>query len=396
MPSPPSPRIKSFIPPSSTPSSPLIETITTMSYNATTTSTTSSLSSSIVDDTSRPSSTRPEAGWGSPSPAPDSFPPVSLATVLTPIHSVTIPLYAHTLRDDFPDARDIKKLSDYLRSTAFALSIDSFLDIGSPLYTLRRAYLKNSHLRLMSTNISPSPQQTVLSCLVREVYLEIEGSLVMAMYQLGMVEFLEDIDRYMLELSRRNSPDSSASFVTALSSRTTSSSNVSASSSPLLSDEERVLQCIESWWTGGHAQVPLPSTHPRYHQACHSCHRLGHYRNSCPVYQCPSCTRWAPGHNPNRCPLRRRPIPHSPSDSSPATSRQLSGSSRHSPVPTPPPRRSHSPYPRPYRPRNRNRSPISDQDDIDLYEDISGDGVIDSVGWSNITGSPCGSDSGYF
>ena len=365
-----------------------------MSYNAPTTSSPSSLTSSIVDDTSRPSSTRPEAGWGSPSPAPDSFPPISLATIPTPIHSVTIPLYAHTLRDDFPDSQDIKKLSEYLRSPAFALSIDSFLDIGSPLFALRRAYLKNSHLRLMSTNISPSPQQTVLSRLIREVYLEIEGSLVMAMYQLGMLEFLEDIDRYMLELSRRNSPDSSSSFVTALSTRT-SSSNISASSSPLMSDEERVLQRVESWWTGGHSQVPLPSTHPRYHQACHSCHRLGHYRNNCPVYQCPHCTRWAPGHNPNRCPLRRQ-TPQSSSSSSPTTSRRSSGSSRRSPIPTPPPRRSHSPYPRPWRPRNRNCSPISCQDDIDLYEDISGDGIIDSVGWSNITGSPCGSESGYF
>ena len=395
MPSPPSLRIKSFTPLSSTPNLSLIET-TTMSYDATTISSTSSLSSSIVDDTSRPLSTRPEAGWGSPSPTPDSFPPVSLATVLTPIHSVTIPLYAHTLHNNFPNARDIKKLSDYLPSPAFTLFIDSFLDIGSPLYALRRAYLKNSHLCLMSTNISPSPQQTVLSCLIREVYLEIEGSLVMAMYQLGMLEFLEDIDRYMLELSHRNSPDSSSSFVTALSTRTSSSTNISASSSPLVSDEERVLQRVESWWTGGNSQVPLPSTHPRYHQACHSCHRLGHYRNQCPVYQCPSCTCWSPGHNPNRFPLRRRPIPHSPSDSSPATSRRSSGSSRRSPVPTPPPHRSHSPYPRPYRPRNRNHSPISDQDDLDVYEDISGDGVIDSVGWSNITGSPCGSDSGYF
>ena len=155
---------------------------------------------------------------------------------------MTVPLYAHTLRDDFPNARDIKKLSDYLRSPAFALSIDSFLDIGSPLYALRHAYLKNSHLCLMSTNLSPSPQQTLLSRLVREVYLEVEGSLVMAMYQLGMLEFLEDIDRYMLELSQRNSPGSSSSFVTALSTQTTSSSNISASSSPIASEEERVLQ----------------------------------------------------------------------------------------------------------------------------------------------------------
>ena len=395
MPTPPSLHIKDSTPPSSAPNLSLIETTTIMSYNATTVSSPSSLSSSIVDDTSRPLSTRPEAGWGSPSPAPDSFPPITLATVPTSIHSVTIPLYAHTLRDDFPDSQDIKKLSDYLRSPAFTLSIDSFLDISSPLYALHRAYLKNSHPRLMSTNVSPSPQQTVLSRLIREVYLEIEGSLVMAMYQLGMLEFLEDIDRYMLELSRRNSPDSSSSFVTALSTRT-SSSNISASSSPLVSDEERVLQRVESWWTGGNAQVPLPSTHPRYHQACHSCHRLGHYRNQCPVYQCPSCTCWAPGHNPNRCPLHRRPIPRSPTDSSPTTSRRSSGSSRRSPVPTPPPHHSHSPYPQPYRPHNRNHSPISDQDDIDVYEDISGDGVIDSVGWSNITGSPCGSELGYF
>ena len=241
MPSPLSPCIRSFTPPSSTPNLSLTETIT-MSYDATSVSSPSPLSSSIVDDTSRPLSTRPEAGWGSPSPAPDSFPPISLATVPTPIHSVTIPLYTHTLHDDFPDSRDIKKLSDYLHSPAFALSIDSFLDIGSPLYALWCAYLKNSHLRLMSTNISPSPQQTVLSRLIQEVYLEIEGSLVMAMYQLGMLEFLEDIDRYMLELSRRNSSDSSSSFITTLSTCTTSSSNISASSSPLMSDEERVLQ----------------------------------------------------------------------------------------------------------------------------------------------------------
>ena len=135
MPSPPSLRIKSFIPlPSTLNLSPPRTTI--MSFDATTVSSPSSLSPSIVDDTSQPLSTRPKAGWGSPSPTPDSFPPISLATVLTPIYSVTIPLYAHTLRDDFPDACDIKKLSNYLHSLAFALSINSFLNIGSPLYAL--------------------------------------------------------------------------------------------------------------------------------------------------------------------------------------------------------------------------------------------------------------------
>ena len=155
MPRPPSPRIRSFTPPSSALNHSLATT-TTMSYNAPTPSSPSSLTSSIIDDTSRPSSTQPEAGWGSPSPVPDSFPPVSLATIPTPIHSVTIPLYAHTLRDDFPDSQDIKKLSDYLRSPVFALSIDSFLDIGSPLYALRCAYLKTpTYVSCLPTSLLP-------------------------------------------------------------------------------------------------------------------------------------------------------------------------------------------------------------------------------------------------
>ena len=107
MPSPLSPCIRSFTPPSSAPNLSLTETIT-MSYDATSISSPSPLSSSIVDDTSQSSSTRPKAGWGSPSPAPDSFPPISLATIPTPIHSVTIPLYAHSLCDDFPDSQDIR------------------------------------------------------------------------------------------------------------------------------------------------------------------------------------------------------------------------------------------------------------------------------------------------
>ena len=131
MPSPPSPCIRSSIPPSFPPSSPLTETIITMSYDATSTSSPSPLSSSIVDDTSRPSSTRPKAGWGSPSPAPDSFPPVSLATVLTPIHSVTIPLYAHTLRDDFPDARCRDSYVSVLIFHLFYLSPDCLTVIHS-------------------------------------------------------------------------------------------------------------------------------------------------------------------------------------------------------------------------------------------------------------------------
>ena len=155
MPSPPSLHIKPYNPLPFPPISLSLNTIT-MSNNATTLSTISSLSSSIVDDPSHPLSTRLEAGWGSPSPLPDSFPPVSLATMATPIHSVTIPLYAHTLRDDFPNACNIKKLSDYLRSPAFTLSIDSFLTLV-PLYMLLNALTSKTPISTSCPPTSPLP-----------------------------------------------------------------------------------------------------------------------------------------------------------------------------------------------------------------------------------------------
>ena len=78
----------------------------------------------------------------------------------------------------------------------------------------------------------------------------------------------------------------------------------------------------------------MPS-HSKYSDACFQCHRLGHLRMNCPVYQCPLCLHWDPGHAQMCCPLRRRsPPPTSSSSTSPASRHSASSEQPHT-VPPP-------------------------------------------------------------
>ena len=55
--------------------------------------------------------------------------------------------------------------------------------------------------------------------------------------------------------------------------------------------------------------MPLLPSHLKYHDACFQCHRMGHIQMNCPIYQCPLCLHWAPGHTQMCCPLRRDSAP---------------------------------------------------------------------------------------
>ena len=118
------------------------------------------------------------------------------------------------------------------------------------------------------------------------------------LYQLRMLEFLEDLDRYLAELHH-----------------TFTNSSSSASSSPLDPHELTVMEWIKSHWTGQDGTIPLPSTHACYHEACYQCCCLGHIRVNCHFYQCPTCLRWAPGHLMARYPLCHCSSPPSSSSS---------------------------------------------------------------------------------
>jgi hypothetical protein len=290
-----------------------------------TTSTVSTVSS--ISDTSRFSS-----------PPEIIFSPLALASERKGIQSVDVPLYANRLRDDFPSAADVQQITKYLRDKAFALPFDAFLDVGSRLYALRQAFLQNSCLLPLLSGMPPlsfSRRGTT------EIIHDVKGSLIITMYQLGMLEFLQDIDRYIRELAEAHSPPSSEYE------STVSICSISASSSPLNSDEEKVFLQIESMWTGGHGMVPLPTYHPHYNDSCHHCHHLGHFRPTCPFYQCPHCMEWKPGHPQSNCPKRcRTTLAPSPSTSA-SSSNRSAGSSRQAARQVPSPRR-RGPYQRPY------------------------------------------------
>ena len=163
-----------------------------------------------------------------------------------------------------------------------ATALDSCLDLRSPFYALYQAFLQISRLHSLLQGPLPNPRTQVLTSIERNV----EVSLLTMLYQLIMLEFLEDLDRYLAELHCSST-----------------NSSPSASSLPLNSHELTVMEWIESHWTSGDGTVPLPSIHACYHKACYQCHCLGHTQVNCHFYQCPTCLRWAPGHLMAHCPL---------------------------------------------------------------------------------------------
>ena len=77
------------------------------------------------------------------------------------------------------------------------------------------------------------------------------------MHQLGMTDFVIDLDRYLKEL---------ASTQNLIEKATTASKNStpSASSSPLTKEEEVALTHTEIWWTGSNHDASLATTKPTF------------------------------------------------------------------------------------------------------------------------------------
>ena len=74
------------------------------------------------------------------------------------------------------------------------------------------------------------------------------------MHQLGMTDFVINLDRYLKELATRQNLVEEAAA-------TSKNSTPSASSSPLTKEEETVLECTEIWWTGSNHDASLSHDH---------------------------------------------------------------------------------------------------------------------------------------
>ena len=159
----------------------------------------------------------------------------------------------------------------------------------SPLYALYKAFLQCHRLTTLVSTNTTNAHHALYKQILYSIHKELEEDLFLAMYQLGMPVFTDDVEWYCRELS-------DASPTLALNTPTASSSS--------LSDEElQAIECSEAHWTGNFRRTPLSPNHPRYDEACFHCHRLEHIRINCQFYICPTCLHNVPDHIQNRCPL---------------------------------------------------------------------------------------------
>ena len=163
--------------------------------------------------------------------------------------------------------------------------------MGSPLYALYKAFLQCHCLTTLIFTNTTNAHHALCKQILRSIYKELEGDLFLAMYQLGMPTFADDVEHYCRELSD--------------TSPTLAHNTPTASSSPLTDEELQAVEHSEAHWTSNFGRTPLSPDHPCFDKACFHCHHLGHVWINCQFYTYPTCLCNAPDHIQNRCPLCR-------------------------------------------------------------------------------------------
>ena len=192
-------------------------------------------------------------------PLEDDLPPTSLASTpsedLHPgILSVDVPTYAHRLRE-LPTQLDLDLMLDRLKDFCLASTLDAHMDIGSPLYALYKIFLQVEHLEALYTISTSIAQIDLWATLVCSIKDNLEGEILLVLQQLGMPEFIADVEHYLWEIAPSviHPP------------------TPSASSSPLGSKEQCLVETLEANWLDHDGTIPLTPSHPRYHESCFTC-----------------------------------------------------------------------------------------------------------------------------
>ena len=278
------------------------------------------------------SSTRPISPIDPMSPLvkQENLPPISIATTQSDdlshssirIHIVDVPIYAHHLVNDFPDEQTNLYLSSQLLNSHLATILDGHMDMGSPLYALYKAFLQCHHLVTLIFTNTADAHHTLCKQILCSIHEELKGDLFLAMYQLGMPAFADDVKWYCRELSN--------------ASPTLTSNIPTASLSPLSDKELQAIEHSEAHWTGNFRWTPLSPNHPCFDKACFHCHCLGHIRINCQFYTCPTCLHNAPDYVQNCCPLHCHYNPtHTLSSLSSSSNHSTSSMGSLHPVPPP-------------------------------------------------------------
>jgi hypothetical protein len=112
------------------------------------------------------------------------------------IQGVDVPLYASKLRSDDASSEALNKLHLYLHDARYTKDIYTHADVDSPLHSLYNVYIHTSHLKGITSNLwnSPDSHSSFLSFQSTLVQKTVAEHLLSAMHQLGMTEFVTDLD----------------------------------------------------------------------------------------------------------------------------------------------------------------------------------------------------------
>ena len=168
-------------------------------------------------------------------PPPDNYlPPILIASTpsdnLHPgVMSVDIPIYTHCLHE-LPTQLDLDLMHNHLKNSCLASTLDAHMNVGSPLYSLYKVFLQIAHLDALYTLHTSIAQINLWATVIRNVKDNLEGEIFLILQQLSMPEFLTDVEWYLWQITPNiiRKP-----------------STTSASSSPLGSEEQRLIETME-------------------------------------------------------------------------------------------------------------------------------------------------------
>jgi hypothetical protein len=135
-------------------------------------------------------------------------PPLLARSNVYHIQAVDIPLYANKLRSDDASSEALNQLCLYLHDARYTKDIYAHADVDSPLHSLYNAYIHTSRLEGLASNLrnSSNSHSAFLSSQITLVQRAVAEHLLSAMHQLGMTEFVANLDRFLAEMTIYSTP----------------------------------------------------------------------------------------------------------------------------------------------------------------------------------------------
>ena len=222
---------------------------------------------SIDTTPSSPMSTLAEPGWGERERSVTFANVAPNSPIPYPVVLVDVPIHGHCLVDQFLDQDGMTSMQESLRNPRLAIPIGAHLDLASPLYVLYNAYLQISRLNQVAHNLQNAGTPPLIISTIRDIRHDALGDICVALHQLGMQDFLVDLNCFIREnhtALRMHPPVFGSS-----STPSAPSSSVTHSKTMFFRETQTELDRLQG-------TIPLMPSHPKYSDACFQCHHLGH------------------------------------------------------------------------------------------------------------------------